>query len=264
MSDYEAQKYYDQILGMQRRIETLERFGGGGGSGGGNTIIWNETLTGTVNGTNAVFTTTDIYVSGSILVYRDGQLMTGSGNDYTESGDNEITFTTAPASGSVLLATYLTSAFSSGNANTLQGNTLGDLLNKIYPVGSIYTNATSSTNPATLLGFGTWSAFGAGRVMVGFDSGDSDFDTAEKTGGAKTFNNQHDHKTPFGYDNTNFYSENETPTYGSEVRTSSRNAFSRGSRATAGGRYMSTDSAGSTTQSIVQPYITVYMWKRTA
>jgi hypothetical protein len=35
----------------------------------------------------------------------------------------------------------------------------------LYPVGSIYINATSSTNPATLLGFGTWTAFGAGRVM---------------------------------------------------------------------------------------------------
>jgi hypothetical protein len=34
----------------------------------------------------------------------------------------------------------------------------------LYPVGSIYTNATVSTNPATLLGFGTWTAFGAGRV----------------------------------------------------------------------------------------------------
>ena len=54
----------------------------------------------------------------------------------------------------------------------------------LYPVGSIYTNATVSTNPATLLGFGTWTAFGAGRVMVGFDSGNALFDVAEETGGA--------------------------------------------------------------------------------
>jgi hypothetical protein len=54
----------------------------------------------------------------------------------------------------------------------------------LYPVGSIYTNATVSTNPATLLGFGTWTAFGAGRVMVGFDSGNALFDTAEETGGS--------------------------------------------------------------------------------
>jgi hypothetical protein len=54
----------------------------------------------------------------------------------------------------------------------------------LYPVGSIYTNATVSTNPATLLGFGTWTAFGAGRVMVGFDAGNALFDTAEETGGS--------------------------------------------------------------------------------
>ena len=54
----------------------------------------------------------------------------------------------------------------------------------LYPVGSIYTNATNSTNPATLLGFGTWIAFGAGRVPVGFDAGNTLFDTAEETGGS--------------------------------------------------------------------------------
>ena len=61
-----------------------------------------------------------------------------------------------------------------------------DIFDKIYPVGSIYINATNSTNPGTLLGFGTWTAFGAGRVPVGIDSSDTDFDTAEETGGSKT------------------------------------------------------------------------------
>lgn len=54
-----------------------------------------------------------------------------------------------------------------------------------WPVGSVFLSVVA-TNPATLLGFGTWSAFGAGRMLVGFDSGDTDFDAAEKTGGAKT------------------------------------------------------------------------------
>jgi hypothetical protein len=54
----------------------------------------------------------------------------------------------------------------------------------LYPVGSIYTNATNNTNPGTLLGFGTWVAFGAGRVPVGFDGTNPLFDAAEETGGS--------------------------------------------------------------------------------
>ena len=41
---------------------------------------------------------------------------------------------------------------------------------EIYPVGSIYINAAVTTNPATLLGFGTWVAFGTGRMMVGYNA----------------------------------------------------------------------------------------------
>lgn len=54
-----------------------------------------------------------------------------------------------------------------------------------FAIGGIYINVTG-VNPATELGYGTWSAFGAGRVLVGRDAGDADFDTAQETGGAKT------------------------------------------------------------------------------
>lgn len=53
-----------------------------------------------------------------------------------------------------------------------------------WPVGSVYI-AVDSTSPATRFGGGTWSAFGAGRMLVGINASDADFDTAEETGGAK-------------------------------------------------------------------------------
>ena len=54
-----------------------------------------------------------------------------------------------------------------------------------FPIGSVFI-AVVITNPATLLGYGTWAALGAGRVLVGYDAADADFNASKKTGGAKT------------------------------------------------------------------------------
>ena len=58
------------------------------------------------------------------------------------------------------------------------------LLAMRLPVGAIHVSVTP-TNPATTLGYGTWDAFGTGRVIVGVDVLDTDFDTVEETGGSK-------------------------------------------------------------------------------
>ena len=57
-------------------------------------------------------------------------------------------------------------------------------LQAVYPVGSVYIS-TVATNPATTFGFGTWAEFGAGKVLVGQDTGDASFDTLGETGGSK-------------------------------------------------------------------------------
>ena len=142
--------------------------------------------------------------------------------------------------------------------------------NELYPVGSIYTNATSSTNPGTLLGFGTWTAFGAGRVMVGFNSGNSLFDTAEETGGsADAIVVSHTHTMDSAGSHVHSISGNEiraTNQSGSEIVMRGAGGAPTTWDSNSNGSHTHTiNSTGSSgTNANYQPYITVYMWKRTA
>ena len=73
----------------------------------------------------------------------------------------------------------------SGGVVQSQKEWLKDLiLETTHPVGSLEIN-TSGINPSEYLG-GEWESFGSGRTLVGVDSSDSDFDTVEETGGEKT------------------------------------------------------------------------------
>ena len=130
-----------------------------------------------------------------------------------------------------------------------------------FPVGAVFISVVS-TNPATLLGYGTWSAFGAGRVLVGLDSGDTDFDTAEETGGAKTV--------------TLTGAQSGLPLH--RHQTLRERSATTGGATTLIARTSDTSSTVDTnvfTENVaaanaaeahpnVQPYIVVYMWKRTA
>lgn len=66
----------------------------------------------------------------------------------------------------------------------MSASALTSLQSLFYPIGIVITLGVS-TNPATLLGFGTWTAI-AGRVIVGIDAGQTEFDTLDETGGSKT------------------------------------------------------------------------------
>ncbi len=144
-------------------------------------------------------------------------------------------------------------------------------LSALYPVGSIYTNAAVSTNPATLLGFGTWSAFGAGRFMVGLDAGNAAFDTAQETGGsADAIVVSHSHSA-----SSSVSDPGHNHTVGIQTKTLDQNAGSA-SLAGSGTTTTSTASTGigvsttvnstgsSATNANLPPYIVVYMWRRTA
>jgi len=138
----------------------------------------------------------------------------------------------------------------------------------LHPVGSIYINATNSTNPGTLLGFGTWTAFGAGRVPVGFDSTNALFDTAEETGGsADAVVVSHTHTatvTDPGHKHT--YSAHLNTAVAGPVSLADRMPLTTAdtSTATTGITVANSTTGSSGTNANYQPYITVYMWKRTA
>lgn len=136
-----------------------------------------------------------------------------------------------------------------------------NLIDMFYPVGSIYMSAVS-TNPSNFMG-GTWVAWGSGRVPVGINTSDSDFNTAEKTGGAKT----QELRAMIGAVNNSTSALGYNPvgavagigyTGGYGVVGSSPGSISTINHSTLVRR---SDGNNATT---VQPYITCYMWKRTA
>ena len=124
-----------------------------------------------------------------------------------------------------------------------------EVYESIYPVGSMYVNFTDNTNPATLLGFGTWVAV-AGRMVAGYDGTQTEFNAAEKTGGHKEL-------------------QAHTHTVANRVGASSSSAGFRasgyqnsGSGGTGGS--FNTGSTGDGDGGNLPPYIVGYMWKRTA
>ena len=198
----------------------------------------------------------------------------------TKANTNSPTLTGTPAAPTASAGTnttqIATTAFVTSADTTLQ-TTLTAAIQALYPVGSVYMNATNNTNPATLFGFGTWVAFGAGRVPVGFDSSNNLFNTAEETGGsydAVLVEHTHTVGTDSSLDGsfdteTSAYNGSGSFTTDSGVvddRAAANNEGSVKHSVTLDGSHSHTltTEGESGTNANVQPYITVYMWKRTA
>ena len=140
----------------------------------------------------------------------------------------------------------------------------------LFPVGSIYTNATNATNPGTLLGFGTWTAFGSGQVMIGTGTGGGGTYTAGATGGSKdAITVSHTHTatvTDPGHRHSGGPSQGTAATQGSgngQWRTDSAGSGLT-TIVTTGITVANSTEGASGTNANLQPYIVVYMWQRTA
>lgn len=168
------------------------------------------------------------------------------------------TFTGVPAAPTAAAGTNTTQLATTAfvQAATPTAATINGLA---YPVGSVYTSVVA-TNPNSLLGVGTWAAFGAGRVLVGINASDSDFNTVEEVGGAKT--------------DSHTLSINEIPSHvhgytgiqGNGNPDGSSDSVAAG-QPTSYPRQTELDYEGggaAHSHDIVQPYIVVYFWKRTA
>lgn len=142
------------------------------------------------------------------------------------------------------------------------------VMRSMYPVGSVYINAAVDTNPATLLGFGTWVTVGDGKVLVNQDTTDTAFDVLGETGGSKdaivvshthtatvtdpghthTVATRREYRTVSGTADSGWVYESTTNTGSSTTGISVSNS--------------TTGSSG--TDANLQPYVVVRMWKRTA
>lgn len=143
-------------------------------------------------------------------------------------------------------------------------------IDKIYPVGSIYMSA-NNVSPQSFMG-GTWVAWGSGRVPVGVDASDSDFNTVEKTGGSKN------HTHPLGVNGAAAVRNYANRTYVGDGANANSLWKMDGVANQVWSWTHNTDAAyandlgysgvrlyGRTeTTKNLPPYITCYMWKRTA
>lgn len=136
-------------------------------------------------------------------------------------------------------------------------------IDNFYPIGSIY-QSTAPTNPTTFMG-GVWERFGNGKVLVGVNESDSDFNTANKSGGYKS----HSHAAGYleaaiGSVNSNigslgFKASNINNTINDWTYAIGGTVIRDGNKI----QNHNTKVIGHTDfNTSLQPYITVYMWRR--
>lgn len=132
---------------------------------------------------------------------------------------------------------------------------------KAHPVGSVYLSL-NETNPSALFG-GTWEMIAKGCTLIGVNPGDPDFSLPNKTGGSKTKDLSHSHLQTVGVEAGNIHIRSGKPNGGEHVNAN-RKISNYSDWAVAAAWYDNTGTSGSTVQDILPPYLTCYIWTRTA
>ena len=139
-------------------------------------------------------------------------------------------------------------------SNDLQNVIKNVVLDTYFPVGSIYLSV-NSTNPSNYFG-GTWEQFANGRTLVGVDTSQTEFNSVEKTGGEKN------HKLSIAEMPSHNHTKTMVPKENAWVAPNAGWNYSFTDKQT---YIQNTDNTGGDQpHNNLQPYITVYMWKRIA
>lgn len=201
----------------------------------------------------------------------DGTVVLNNGTDGTDAtftgavtGNATTATTTATPRAFSVSGDVATSAgvdFDGSGAVDLAVTITNTLWDKIYPVGSIYATTEASFDPNASF-YGTWSTYAAGRVLVGQDTGDTDFDTIGETDGHKT------HTLTVNEMPAHTHIENTVPERNDMFVDSSLTVTVASTRSsdvdaarTTGTTTFST--GGSQSHNNLQPYIVVKYWRRT-
>jgi len=237
-------------------------------------LILYDTKNGLTAGSSPVSTINWSSTPDSILLDIDGDINNGGGigiGGYHKNANNSL---------EVYGPTYIGKQpkDNTSNSNFIGLEIDGDielynnkkLLDTVWPIGSIYISVTDA-NPATTLGFGTWSAFAKGRTLIGVDPSDTALNAPNKQGGSVNPLTSHNHyyKSLNGYQSYTF-AWGTGGIVSPQISINGTSAIA--GKATNNGLFTKQDGDGASVQNSGdntnhnnwQPFISTYMWKRDA
>lgn len=159
------------------------------------------------------------------------------------------------------------------NEMASSGGGSGVSIDMIYPVGSIYISASNTVDPNVIFTGTQWERFGKGRTLVGVNEEDDDFVSVGLEGGHKDIQ-AHSHTGTTNTDGAHYHTltafkangDNSATlleswgTYGSTRSARIPHTGTNGTHSHA----FTTDNYGEGDSGNLQPFITVFMWKRVA